>query len=171
MTFKYTTVLLTIFTKLYITSRDLPDNWTFVPFGHLHPFRISLFTIHPHHLWQPAICSLYHWVMFVHVCLFFLIPRGIEIIWYLSLSVWLISLSIMPSSSKSIHGFLNFCYMIISICSYFSFYTYIALFLTFGIHACMIWIRIYLSFCFKFSQHDLTKSVSFPYWCEMHSKF
>ena len=128
----YNRVLLTIFTKLYITSRDLPDNWTFVPFGHLHP--PSYLPLHhppPHHLWQPPMWSLYHWVMFVHVCLFFLIPCGIEIIWYLSLSVWLISLSIMPSSSKSVHGFLNFCYMIISICSYFSFYTYIALFLTF----------------------------------------
>ena len=127
----YNRVLLITSTMLYITSQDLPDNWTFVPFGHLHPFHLSLFSIHPHHLWQPPVCSLYRWVMFVCVCLFVLTPHGIEIIWYLSLSVWLISLSIMPSSSKSFHGFLNICYMIISICSYFSFYTYIALLLTF----------------------------------------
>ena len=34
----YNTVLLTIDTRLYITSPWLIYNWKFVPFEHIHPF-------------------------------------------------------------------------------------------------------------------------------------
>ena len=48
-------------------------------------------------LWQSLVCSL--WVcFFIFNVYFFLIPCVSEIIWYLSFSVWLISLSIIPAN-------------------------------------------------------------------------
>ena len=123
----YNRVLLTIFTKLHITS----DNWTYnfwppspissLPLHHPPPPPLATTNVFPVSLSYVCVCvclfffnSTWNWdhMVFIFICL-------------------LISLSIMPSSSKSFHGFLNFCYMIINICSYFSFYTYIALLLTF----------------------------------------
>ena len=50
----------------------------------------------------PSACSLHLWVCFCPACLFvFQIPHIREIIWHLSSSVWIISLSTIPS--RSIH--------------------------------------------------------------------
>ena len=54
--------------------------------------------------WLPSVRSLYLWVSFnfiYSVCKFYII----QIIWYLSFSQWLISLSIIPS--RSIHSVAN----------------------------------------------------------------
>ena len=52
-------------------------------------------------LWQLPICFLYIWAWFyLFACFFFFyMPHISEIIWYLSFSVWLILVSIMPSGS------------------------------------------------------------------------
>ena len=91
----YDTVLLTTVMVLYITSPGL----TYLMTGSLY-----LLTTFTHFgptstpcLRQPPIRSLYPWVF----CYCFLRFHIYEIIQYLSLSVWLISLSIMPS--RSIH--------------------------------------------------------------------
>ena len=67
-----------------------------------HPLRCP-------HFWQPPVCSLYAWlsfcfIMFVHL-LCFLDSTVSEIMQYLSFSVWLISLKIIPS--RSIHVVVN----------------------------------------------------------------
>ena len=104
---------------------------TFSPFSPL-PFTFSLFTSPPASSYTHTTTGNHQSVLcifelgFVCVYLFFFFISHIsEVIWYLSFSVSLISLSIMPSRSKSLHGFLIFCYIIISTGSYFSFNTYI----------------------------------------------
>ena len=72
-----------------------PTMWFFsLPFDLLHLVRsIS----HPY-LWQLSICSLYLFI----VCFVLFIFHIWEVIWYLSFSVWFISLSIKPSRSTYI---------------------------------------------------------------------
>ena len=91
--FKYTTII-TI--RLYIISPGL----IYFIIRSFYFLTISTdFTQHlPSHLWQPPICSLYLWVQFCFF-IFFQIPHMNDIIWHLSFSVWLISLSIMISRS------------------------------------------------------------------------
>ena len=55
---------------------------------------------HSSPLWQPPVCSMYLWVCFcfvMFVCFVSQISQVSEVIWYLSFSVWLISLSIIPA--------------------------------------------------------------------------
>ena len=87
--FQICNTVLTIVSMLYSTCPWL-YNWKFVPFDSLH-----LFCLLPTpHLWQTLICSLYLWAYFF--CFFFKkIPYIGEIIWYLSFSIWLISLSVI----------------------------------------------------------------------------
>ena len=78
-------------------------NWKFIPFDPFHPLCLPPTP----GLWQP-ICSLclWDWGFCLFLVLFlFLFPHVSESIWYLSFSVWLISLSIMPS--RSIHVVTN----------------------------------------------------------------
>ena len=74
----------------YITRCSLFYNWKFVPFDHLHSFCPHL---NPYCLWQSPICFLFIWIF-----VFFQIPHISEIIQYLSFSVWLTLLSVMPWS-------------------------------------------------------------------------
>ena len=81
------TVLITITARLYIMSPwHSFYNSKFIPFYPLHPFGPSS------HPLATTNCSLYLWACFV-----FCISHISEIIQYLSFSVWLMSLTIMPS--------------------------------------------------------------------------
>ena len=76
----------------YISRTHLSYNCQFLLFDHFHPFLPPSQSC----FWQSPICSWYLWA-----CLF--IPHISEIyreIQHLSFSVWLISLSIMPSRSS-----------------------------------------------------------------------
>ena len=92
-------ILLTIIPMLYITSLWL----MYFIIGSLYLLLPFTYFVCPHSpsLWQLPVCSLYLWVCFCFVLfvLFFKIPQKSEIIWYLSFSVWLISLSIIPFRS------------------------------------------------------------------------
>ena len=92
----YNRILLIIVTMMYIISPGL----IYFIIRSFYFLTISTdFTQHlPSHLWQPPICSLYLWVQFCFF-IFFQIPHMNDIIWHLSFSVWLISLSIMISRS------------------------------------------------------------------------
>ena len=67
--------------------------------------------------WQPQVCSLCPWSLFVFhrwfICVIFQIPHICDIIWYLSLSFWFILLSMIIS--RSIHvaatGMISFIFM------------------------------------------------------------
>ena len=87
------TALSTTFPTLHATSLQLYRNSQFVL---LNPF--TLFTqplnAPPHR--QLLVRSLYVWVCFYFVCLFCSLESTYEIIWYLYLSFWLISPSIIP---------------------------------------------------------------------------
>ena len=72
----------------YIPRGSLFYNWKFVPFDHLHS---SCSHLNPSCLQQSPICFLFMWVFF-----FFQIPYIREFIQYLSLSLWFISLNVMP---------------------------------------------------------------------------
>ena len=74
-----------------------------LPFPHLNPFTFSTWSPNPPLLWQSPLWSLHLRVCFYCLFIYFVhwIPHISEIIWYLSFSVWLISLSITPS--RSIH--------------------------------------------------------------------
>ena len=90
------TVLLTSHHDVhYIPMAYLFYNWNFVPFDPLlHPFLQSLI---------PCLCNHKSLFCIYKFGIFKKIPHINEITWYLSFSVWLISLSIMPS--RSIHIF------------------------------------------------------------------
>ena len=92
------TILLATFPLLYLTSPWLFCNCRFAL---LDPFTFFTHATHPFssdsHQFLLCICDF---VLFVHVFCS-LDSRVIEIIWYLFLSVWLISLSTMPA--RSIH--------------------------------------------------------------------
>ena len=82
----YIMVSLTIITMLYNGSSELIHliNENLYPLTNISPLFPSP--------WQPPVYSLILWIWF------FLIPSICEIIHYLSFCVWLISLSILPSS-------------------------------------------------------------------------
>ena len=104
-----TTILLTIVTKLYITSpwliyfiteslSLLTPFYYFPTFSVPSPIEITIL---------PSVSMSF--VLFVHL----LIVRLSKIIWYLSFSIWLISLSIMPWRSLHVvaNGNISFFFM------------------------------------------------------------
>lgn len=83
----YNNTVLLIYSPCFtLYPQNLFYNRKFVPFDHLHPFHPPLSPC----LWEPPSVSM---------GLFFYVPRVSKMIWYLSFSVWLISLSIMPWGS------------------------------------------------------------------------
>ena len=85
-------------------------NWKPVPPTLLHPFCSFL---HPLPLWQPSVFFSVFMGLFLLSCLFYFLDATYnEIIWHLYISVWIISLSIIPSRSMhvvangKIHSFL-----------------------------------------------------------------
>ena len=65
-TFKYTIVLLTLVTMVYVTSPSLFYNWKFAPFEPIYPFLLPHPSSYPPSFWQPPMDSLYE----IFVCLF-----------------------------------------------------------------------------------------------------
>ena len=62
-------------------------------------------------IWEPSVCSMYLWVLFCSACsfiLFFKIPHISGIIWHLSFSVWLLSLT---QYSVSADGKIHFSFV------------------------------------------------------------
>ena len=138
------TVLLTIFIMLHITSSWL----TYLRTACL--YILIPFTYFTHHLspfpLEPFVCSLYLWVCFCPVCLFFcfvfffLTKRISKIIKYLSFSLWLILLSIRNSRSIQIVINGNISFYFISECVYiyicihtYIFSSYLSIFLSMNI--------------------------------------
>lgn len=80
----YNTILSTVVTMLYIRCSDFTHHWEFVPF-----YQTSLIFSN-NSLWQPPFYSL------ISISLIFLILHISDTMQYLSLSVQLISLRIMP---------------------------------------------------------------------------
>ena len=86
-TFKYTIVLLTLVTMVYVTSPSLFYNWKFAPFEPIHPFLLPAPPSYPPSFWQPPMDSLYE----ILVCFCFLDTHINVTIQYLSFPVCLIS--------------------------------------------------------------------------------
>ena len=99
-----TTLWWTLFPMLYFTFPWLFWDSQFVL---LNPFTFFTQPCNQPPLWQPSVCSLYLWTVFLLLVHLFnsLTPHTREIMWYLFFSVWFISLSIIPS--RSFHAFAN----------------------------------------------------------------
>ena len=72
---------------------------------------------HPPPPWQPSVCSLCPWFCFCFIdkfiCVIFQIPHISDIIWYLSFSFWLTSLSMIICSCihVAVNGIISFLFM------------------------------------------------------------
>ena len=111
-----------------LPPHDLFYNWKFVAFNPLHLFHPFL---HPSHLWQPSVCSLYLWLCFCFVTfahLFYFLDSTYK--WNHTVFIFLCmtySFSITPS--RSIHVIANgkvsfFLWLIFIIYIYINVYTH-----------------------------------------------
>ena len=117
--YRVNTVLFPIFPMPYIISHDLFYNWKIV-LSRLTP----LATPKPY---SPlATTNLFSYILF-SILLFFVvlhIPLISEIIWYIFFSVWLISLSIIPSGSSMFSKMARFHYFYRWVISCYEYYTH-----------------------------------------------
>ena len=90
--YKVTTVLLTIFLMLYITSRGLFYNWRFVPLPPLHLFCTLLHALPSAN--HPFVLCIYESVLFVYLfCILDSTHKWDHTVFFF---LWLISLSVIP---------------------------------------------------------------------------
>ena len=94
------TIFLTYSLHCTIHPCDLFYSWKFVPLNPLHLFHPSL---HPlpsgNHQFLLCIYESISVLLCLFICFVFEILHVNEIVWYLSFSVWLISLGVIPSRS------------------------------------------------------------------------
>ena len=118
---------------IYFVTRNVYVLTFFTPFFHPYPSP-----------WKTPICSLCQWACFVFVF------RLHESIWYFSFSVWLISLSIIPSRSNHVaaNGKISFLFFgwIISHCVYIPHFLYPFIYLwTLKLLPWLVYCLIYLT--------------------------